>query len=269
MHAPTGPGRALSRAPALAGGDFLVRGRHVAGALASGSLFAAAALVVLRRGAGALGVPLAPPEAVAAAAGLFVMALAARFLANGGLRLRTTAAGHAAVSIAVVAAAGALSIPGAEQASLAALWITVVAEEAIGWGIFLRRGRDGAGGCQVGQTGLPRRSQRQARSARTVQRLVRTVAADATEEIDGRLVARIAPGQRTEYLHVAFCPPLARTPELTWEQVEGPPARIKPGQVLAFGARLDIKLDEPAEEALDVAVEFRAVCRSDASAGSA
>jgi hypothetical protein len=38
---------------------------------------------------------------------------------------------------------------------------------------------------------------------------------------------------------------------------------------LAFGARLDIKLDEPAEEALDVAVEFRAVCRSDASAGSA
>ena len=65
-----------------------------------------------------------------------------------------------------------------------------------------------------------------------VQQLTRSRAANGTEEISGWLRTSFAAGQRTASVHVAFCPPLGATPELSVEQIDGPEARIKTAQVL-------------------------------------
>ena len=67
-----------------------------------------------------------------------------------------------------------------------------------------------------------------------------------------------APGQRTASLHVAFCPPFARTPEVSAQQLDGPAVRIKTGQLLPYGVRLDLKLSAAAEMPSGVLLRFSA-----------
>ncbi len=45
-------------------------------------------------------------------------------------------------------------------------------------------------------------------------------------------------------------------PQCYAEQMDGPPARLKVAQVLAYGVRFEIKLEEPAEEPTSVVIEF-------------
>ena len=75
----------------------------------------------------------------------------------------------------------------------------------------------------------------------------RTTAAGG-QEISGWLRMPLAAGQRSGSLHVAFCPPLKDVPEVQAEAYSGPACRIKAAQVLPYGARLDVKLDNPAAE---------------------
>jgi hypothetical protein len=62
--------------------------------------------------------------------------------------------------------------------------------------------------------------------------------------------------QRHGTAHVAICPPLARTPLCDAEPSDGPPAQVHVAQVLPYGVRIEIKLDQPAEEACRVTVEL-------------
>jgi hypothetical protein len=91
--------------------------------------------------------------------------------------------------------------------------------------------------------------------ANVVQQFTR-VRESGGESLFGVLRGDFAPGERTQNLHLAFCPPLARTPELSFEQVSGPPASFKAAQVETFGARLEVRLATPSEEAACVLVEF-------------
>ncbi len=75
------------------------------------------------------------------------------------------------------------------------------------------------------------------------------------EIISGQLRARFAAGQRSENVHLSFCPPLADVPQVTAESLAGPPARIQPSLVVTNGARLDVRLDAPAVEDTDVIIE--------------
>jgi hypothetical protein len=88
-------------------------------------------------------------------------------------------------------------------------------------------------------------------------------AAGGTEEISGWLRVTFAAGQRTAAAHAAFCPPLGAMPDITFEQLDGPPARIKPGQVLPFGIRLDLKLSAAAEAPADVLLRFSARAKAE------
>lgn len=97
-----------------------------------------------------------------------------------------------------------------------------------------------------------------------LQQLTRRRAADGSEALVGWLRMPFAPGQRTASLHVAFCPPFAKTPQLMVEQLDGPSVRIKTAQVLPHGARFDLKLSTVADESDSVLMEFSA--RSDANA---
>jgi hypothetical protein len=95
-------------------------------------------------------------------------------------------------------------------------------------------------------------------SEEITQQLTRSTAADGTEEIAGWLRVAFAAGQRTASVHLAFCPPFARMPELSVEQIDGPTARIKTAQVLPYGARLDLKLQAAGEMPEDVMLQFSA-----------
>ena len=66
-------------------------------------------------------------------------------------------------------------------------------------------------------------------------------------------------GQRSASVHVAFCPPFARTPNATVEQIEGSRARVKTVQLLPYGARFDLKLAVPSQLAETLLLEFSAV----------
>lgn len=76
------------------------------------------------------------------------------------------------------------------------------------------------------------------------------------ELITGWVKTEFQPGERTAVLHVAFCPPLEKVPEIEIEQLSGPAARIKAAQVLPQGARFEIRLNVPAVETESLMVAF-------------
>jgi hypothetical protein len=81
------------------------------------------------------------------------------------------------------------------------------------------------------------------------QHFTRRKTAEGDDLIEGWLRTALVAGQRTVHAHVSFCPPFVGTPELEFEQADGPAARVRLGQVLAYGARFEVKLDAvgPAE----------------------
>jgi len=98
--------------------------------------------------------------------------------------------------------------------------------------------------------------QRDADLQRVTQRLTRLWNAEQGESIYGTMRASFAPNQRDAVLHVAFCPPFARVPQLDLEQREGPEAQLKVGQLLAYGARIDVRLRRVPPEATSVVVHL-------------
>ena len=92
-----------------------------------------------------------------------------------------------------------------------------------------------------------------------VQRFERVRSADGCDLLAGLISTRLRGGQSRAYVHVAFCPPFAAVPQVDFRQVAGPAARVKAGQVLPHGARFDVKLDNPAAEAVNLVLEVRAV----------
>ena len=80
-----------------------------------------------------------------------------------------------------------------------------------------------------------------------LQRLVRKEL-EGKQTIEGMLLARFEPGQRTAAAHIAFCPPLAAVPSPHIEIGDGPAATVNVTRLLTYGARLEVRLTEPAEE---------------------
>lgn len=91
-----------------------------------------------------------------------------------------------------------------------------------------------------------------------LQQLTLSRAKDGSQQLAGWLRMPVAVGQRTGNLHVAFCPPFAKTPEIEFEQLSGPPCRVKVAQRLPYGARLELKLAVAATEADSVLLRFSA-----------
>ena len=246
-----------------------------AAAVVLGLLNVAAAVVVSRAMAGALTAPLEP--AVLLTAGVLVAAAAAAVrlgwllprAANRSRRLDLVV--MALASLAAIALGVGLCSPcGTPSAGVYLLGIIVLAEEGWAWIWFFQKCHNRGQGRL-----LPTESPIRLRTHETktpdpfievVQQLTRSRGADGAEELSGWLRAPFATGQRTGSVHVAFCPPLGATPELTVEQTEGPDARIKAAQVLPYGARFDLKLAAAAESPTTVLLQFSALSRSNDTA---
>jgi hypothetical protein len=92
-----------------------------------------------------------------------------------------------------------------------------------------------------------------------VQRFERRVLADGGESVCGRLCVVVPEGSRTGYAHVGFCPPLASQPTVdVTTDYDGVEAVVSAAEVLPWGARIECRLDEPAEETVEIPVDILA-----------
>lgn len=89
-----------------------------------------------------------------------------------------------------------------------------------------------------------------------VQRLTRGRDDEGRETIWGQARAFFDQGQRNASIHLAFCPPLMMTPEVTVDVVDGPPSSAKVALVVPHGARIEVRLECPASTATSVVCEF-------------
>jgi len=87
-----------------------------------------------------------------------------------------------------------------------------------------------------------------------VQQVTR-VREEGRESIHALVQAEIAAGDRMAVVHLAFCPPLEATPELTAHAVEAEDAEVKLTQAETFGARIEVRLGAAVKEPCGVIVE--------------
>lgn len=238
-----------------------------------GLLSIAALLVGWRRLAGGLSSELEPLALLSVGAVVAAVALSVRllwhYLPVGYKSRRVDWLVALLPSSSVLALGAALSVPGTSTAGLIAFWALLTSEEVWAWrpAGWPRLRRGGTAADRSVRADPPRTSSPHPvlpaaaddlPADDVLQQLTRSQAADGSEQLSGWLRMAFAAGQRTASVHVAFCPPFPRTPELTVEQLDGPPTRIKTAQLLPHGTRLDLKLAAMAEEPHSVLLQFSA-----------
>jgi len=244
-------------------------------------LVATAAILAARRILGALVAPLPSPILAATGVALAMLALAVRTISNRAPHLGRAGKGRmpirAVTSLAVFATALSLSVPGSGGLGLACLWLAIVAGETVswravriprpGWPVRFRRRPNGSRRTtppepiETTQSPAPKIARVEPAddlASEVIQQLTRRHLADGTEELSGWLRVSFAPGQRTENVHVAFCPPFPAPPQLAVSQLDGPAARTKTAQLLPYGARIDLKFSGPADTDTSVLLKFSA-----------
>ena len=92
-----------------------------------------------------------------------------------------------------------------------------------------------------------------------IQRFERLALPDGGECVCGRLSVVVPEGSRLGYAHVGFCPPLASQPTVDVStDYDGVEAMVSAAEVLPWGARIECRLDEPAEETVEIPVDILA-----------
>lgn len=253
----------------------------------AGFLLSAGCLLVVRRAAGALAQPLSLPALLVVAVALVAAAVAVRL----GRRISVERAAPrrvdpigVAVSAAVLLVGGSLSLPGTSSIGLALFWLILAAEEVWAWRPAWPPGKQALapaafessvqessdtepGGVEVDREESPLAAaedwdeslvEDEPPGDEVIQQLTRSRMPDGSETLAGWLRVGLAAGQRNTNVHVAFCPPFSRTPQVSIEQLDGPETRIKIVQVLPYGVRCDLKLagasDTPSMILLQVSV---------------
>ena len=92
-----------------------------------------------------------------------------------------------------------------------------------------------------------------------LQRFERLALPEGGECVRGRLSVVVPEGSRSGYAHVGFCPPLASQPTIDVStDYDGVEAVVSAAEVLPWGARIECRLDEPAEETVEIPVDILA-----------
>ncbi len=237
----------------------------------------AAATVAWRRLAGALIEPL--PTAALVTAGLLTALAAAivriqwfRELHGTGRWANRVVMIATSLSAAVLIAG--LCLPGSPPLGIAVAGLLLAAEECWAWayrfrsvitsrgltapGETIRRANAFRGLLAPGYCAADAALSDAAPAEEVTQQLVRGRAADGSEVLSGWLRTYFTAGQRTGSVHVAICPPLDGPPEVSAEQIDGPPSRVRTAQALPYGVRLDLKLAAAAEGPTGVLLRFSA-----------
>jgi hypothetical protein len=92
-----------------------------------------------------------------------------------------------------------------------------------------------------------------------LQRFERIALPGGAECVRGRLCVAVPKGARSGYGHVGFCPPLASQPTVdVTTDYDGVEAVVSAAEVLPWGVRIECRLDEPAEETIEIPVDILA-----------
>jgi hypothetical protein len=183
----------------------------------------------------------------------------------GGLRLLTATspiqqrAMAFAGSTTVVAIGIAFSLSGTTAVGLIFLWLPLIAEECLAYvpRNLRRRSRP------VEEPSVAPANDWEPLDSETLpesvnQQWVRLLDESGKDSATGMIRAVFAPTERVTSVHLGFCPPFATTPELSIEAVDGEEATIQLGQVLPYGARIELRR-RTAGEAGEVVLQFFAV----------
>jgi hypothetical protein len=233
--------------------------RRLAG-FAAAALFASVAIAglifLVRRIAGGTIVPLSDAAIVLSGVMLAATAAILRLTCEPLLwrvsPLKRRVVSELAPTCLVLLIAAVLSLPGSSMGGLIGLWSFVVAGVATihGHG-FARRTQISSARC-VTDDPTPT-------NQRVVwQRFTRLCEADGTEVVEGWLRADLPAGARTKQIHIAFCPPFLRNPDVEAEPESGPAMALKIGPVFPHGAQIEIRLDRPLNQGASVAVAIAA-----------
>ena len=91
------------------------------------------------------------------------------------------------------------------------------------------------------------------------QRTERYETTDGVDCLRGRAIMAVATGSRTGFAHVGFCPSFAATPQVeVSSDYDGVEAELIVAETLPWGVRLECRLAEPAEEPLEIPIDFEA-----------
>lgn len=91
------------------------------------------------------------------------------------------------------------------------------------------------------------------------QRMERYETAAGVDCLRGRAILTVATGSRMGFAHVGFCPSFAATPQVeVSSDYDGVEAELIAAETLPWGVRLECRLAEPAEEPLEIPVDFDA-----------
>jgi hypothetical protein len=83
---------------------------------------------------------------------------------------------------------------------------------------------------------------------------------DGADCLRGRLTIGLPIGERTGHGHVAFCPPFAATPRIDLTATaEAAEVEVTAVEILPWGARIECRLEQAADEPVTVIVSFAAV----------
>ena len=217
-----------------------------------------ALLLWQRRAAGALQAPLG--DAMLAAVGLIlgglVFALSTEVSRSGWIR-------YAAGFVGALAVAAALSLSGSPPVGIAALWSLILAGLLVPRGIRHRGPRasdaDSKRSVRAVRIDPPHTPQPHFPAIEIAQQVTRGRTESGQDICQGTVRTRFAEGQRTDVIHLAFCPPFQSTPRLEVESEEGPEVDVKLTQTMPYGARLDLRLDKIAPSDVTVGLRFSAV----------
>ena len=110
----------------------------------------------------------------------------------------------------------------------------------------------------IAQSGLQERAMATPAGS-LLQRFERIVLPGGAECVRGRLCVAVPKGARSGYGHVGFCPPLASQPTVdVTTDYDGVEAVVSAAEVLPWGVRIECRLDEPAEETIEIPVDILA-----------
>lgn len=168
----------------------------------------------------------------------------------------------------------ALSLPGSAPWAVALLWFLVVCEEGAWWlagSPALTTGwRHGpaATASPAAATVSPAAADATGHASRpgptheargdVTQQMTRVRDSQGRERVFGQARAEFVSGERSQSIHLAFCPPLDGNPRITARHAGGHAAAITVAQAESFGARFDVRLAGTARQAEHVMIEFEA-----------
>jgi hypothetical protein len=240
--------------------------RELLTALLVGGLAALTVVVLLllaRRMAGALVQPLGGLELVAVASLGLLLTTGWRlgWQARGSSKSSLARAAPALPGIALFLLLCVLTLPGTAPWALMLTWLSFLAGETVWWWTAYATLRPPAtrGTVPPGSIFQPAAVDHDASNESPLpsdlfQQITRYQEGEQ-ERVAVMLRISFSAGQRVAVAHVAFCPPLFGITQLAAETTDGPSATVAITHSQSFGVRLEVRLEEPADEVCAVVVE--------------